>query len=560
MVMGFKLNLKLGPPFKSPFLTNSSPRPSSCSSRGKETSYESARLSLAFVISGQSENSHNDPLRAHKYSSALQTLENDYSDKEEAKMNIDKTAHSCIQMLDDNIQMTTVEDKSSFLTSLQASKASASPFGLLMENLDMLEATFSDSDVGRLERDILTQLERLGALNLFLTCLSRTLESSPFFDLSDIPTQIIKEPQMNGNADVHMGKVIVRSGKKEGRKSRRKRTSRRASGQALPPSISSQKDFHQADISSIKGRSNLKSRRATIARNEAEMSRGVKLVENLERIRMVLEEETGQTASSSNWAEAAGVDVKVLHQQLHFGWYCRDELLRSARSLVLYLARNYRGLGVAHEDLIQAGNLGVLQGAVRFDHTKGYKFSTYVQYWIRKSMSALVAQHSRGIRIPFTLSKAINQIQKARKTLNSRHGRYPDDDEIARLTGLSLAKITSASKCLRVVGSIDQKMGHSISAKFLEFTPDASIKSPEETVLRQHMIKDIYDLVNNLDLRERQVLALRFGLGDHHRKSLEEIGRLFGVSKEWIRRMELRALSKLRHENSQKSLSHYLYL
>ncbi|GMQ03582.1 hypothetical protein CsSME_00049335 [Camellia sinensis var. sinensis] len=514
--MGLKLNVKWGSPVQSPYhLTTSSYCPSSFSSRSKETSYDSARVTFAFVISCQSEASYNGPLKAHRCPTAPQTSENDYSEMEDIKMNIGKRSHDGLNnTLDDNITMPMGDDKLTFLASLQASRASQ--FGLLLQNLDMLESTFADSDV------------------------------------------LIGELQKNDTADVHSGKIVIPSRKKEERKSRRKRASEKVSGLAFP-SKGTQKDQKKSALSSVKRLSNSRSRRLKVAKNEAEMARGVKLVEYLEGIRTVLEEETGQVASLRRWAEAAGVEEKVLKQHLHFGWYCKDELLKSSHSLVVYLARNYRGIGVAFEDLIQAGNFGVLQGAVRFDHTRGYKFSTYVQYWIRKSISTLVAQHARGIRIPFTLNKAINQIHKARKALSTSQGKYPGDDEIAKFTGLSLAKITLASKCLRVVGSIDQKVGD-FSVKFMELTADKSIKSPEEAVMRQHMIKEIHGLLNGLGLRERQVLILRFGLGDHQRRSLEEIGRRFCVSKEWIRKIERTALTKLRDEETCRNLRHYLHL
>lgn len=497
--------------------------------RCRDPSHDSGTVPFAFFISWQSENLYNDPPKAHKASSAQQTAEKDYLEMEGVKI----------------LQMTTGENK------LQGRKASH--FGLLMENLDMLEATFADSYVGRLESDILGQLERVGALKLFHTCLSKTLKSPTFFDLSNMSTQLIKQPLINEAVDVHIGEIVVRSRKKEERKSRRGRGSPKASMLALP-SKSIQKD------SQSKRPSNSRSRRLSIARNEAEMSRQFKLVDDLERIKTVLEEETGQVASLSSWAEAARMDKKILLQHLRSGWYCKDALLRSAHSLVLYLARNYRGFGLAFEDIIQAGKFGLLQGAMRFDHTRGYKFSTYVQYWIRRSMSRFVEQHSRGIRIPASLSKSMNQIKKARNFLYRTHGRYPDDDEIAKFTGLPLANIQSARQCFRVVGSIDERLGDSFGAKFMEFTPDTSVESTEEFVVRQQMVKEVHDLLKTLDLTERQVLVMRFGLCGHHRKSLQEIGTCFQVSKEWIRRVELKALRKLRDEGTCRNLSHYLQL
>ncbi|KAJ9701907.1 hypothetical protein PVL29_003915 [Vitis rotundifolia] len=428
MGMGFRLNLKWDFPINCPTLTNSPSRLCTSSVQGKEASFDLTRFSFPSVTSEDCETLYKDPFKPFACSSgAIQTFENDYSEMEEMKMKIGKCSHGDLFKIVNASQAPIGEDVSASVAGLQASKASQ--FSLLLENLDILEEMFADSNM---------------------------------------------------------------------------------------------------------------------------------LVANLERIRATLEEESGHVASLSNWAEAAGVDKKVLQQQLQFGWYCRDELLRSTHSLVLYIARNYRGMGVAFEDILQAGNLGVLQGAERFDHTKGFRFSTYVQYWIRKSMSTLVARHARGVKIPFTLNRAIGQIQKARKALYKSHGRYPDDNEIAKFTGLSLAKIRSAGNCLRVVGSTDQSFQDCWGATILEFTPDTSIKSPEEGFMQQCKRKDIHNLLKGLDPRERQILVLRYGFGEQQRKSLEEIGRLFNVSKEWIRKLEKTALAKLRDEEICQNLRHYV--
>ncbi|XP_026422643.1 RNA polymerase sigma factor sigC-like isoform X2 [Papaver somniferum] len=370
-----------------------------------------------------------------------------------------------------------------------------------------------------------------------------------------VPLPVIPEDSpVNGAANDEVGDVItVRSGRKEERISKRKRALENAAKLSyLSPTM---KRISKANFSS-----NKRSKGVIVAKNESEMSRGVKEVVNLERIRTMLEEETGRVASFKSWAEAARIDERLLKERLHFGWYCRDKLLKSTRSLVLFLARNYRGVGISLEDLLQAGYMGVLLGAERYDHTRGYRFSTYVQYWIRKSMSAYVAQNSRGIQLPPTLARAIYQIQKARKTLHSLYGRYPDDNEIATFTGLSLAKIRLASKCPRIVGSIDQKLGDDINIKFMEFTPDRSVETPDEVVMKQHMQKDVYKLLEDLDQREKQVLILRQGLWDGQCKSLEEIGKLFNVTKEWIRKIEKSAYNKVRKEENLSNLSHYLDL
>ncbi|KAF8407125.1 hypothetical protein HHK36_006250 [Tetracentron sinense] len=481
--------------------------------RGRETSFESARVSILSVIPEESETLYRDSLKAYTCSfSALQTSENGYTEMEEMKMNMGKGSHITFE----DISMAIPEDKSTFPANLQSRKTSH--FNLLMKNLDKIEESFAKSDLVRLEGDILVQLGKLGALKLFHACLSRTLKAPTVLDLSAPPTELCKEHLMTGATDDHRGSITVHSGRKQERKSMRERASEKAAKISAISSSTVHRGPQHPTFSTAKKLSNSKTRRLILARNESEMSRGVKDVANLERIRNSLEEKIGRVPSFSSWAEAAGVDDKMLQQRLYFGWYCRDKLLRSTRSLVVYLARNYRGVGIAFEDLLQAGNMGVLQGAER----------------------------------------AINQIHKARKVLYSSHGRYPDDDEISKSTGLSLAKIRLASKCSRVVGSIDQKMGDSLAVKFMEFTSDPSIKTPEEYVMRQNMEKDIFELLQGLHPRERQVLVLRYGLRDGQCKSLEEIGKLFRVSKEWIRRIEKAALTKVRKEEVHKNLSQYL--
>lgn len=554
--MGFRLHLRWGLSTHPQIFSfrSSSSWPSSTSLKGRETLYDSVGTSPSFMH-WENEASHTDPFRVRTCLSDRQLRENDISVT--AEMEIGIGSHSSLyDVIGNNWEVLTEEDKLKFLKSSKGKQ-----FSLLMKNLDLLENIFADSCVVGLERDILAQLERLGALELFNTFLSRGQKSFPFSDLTNTPTELVDETQENDLLNIHTNKIVVTSGKKQERELRRRKRSDTNSDVFtlhLQPKTF-KLDSKYPNISSGKTSRNFRNTREKIASSEAEMSKGVKVVAELESIRTILEEETGRVASFSSWAEAAGLSQKVLQQRLHFGWYCRDELLRSTKSLIVYLARNYRGLGVSFEDLVQAGSFGVLQGAVRFDHTRGYQFSTYVQYWIKKSMSMLVALHARGIRVPFTIIKVINKIQKAKKALSSRHGKFPSESEIAKFTGLSTNRILLASKCLRVVGSIDQKLGYFMSAKFVECTADKSVISPEEAVIRQHKINSVYSLLKGLEPKERDILVLRFGLVNNQRKSLEEIGRLHGVSKEWIRRVESRALTKLRNKNSLQDLRYFLH-
>ncbi|XP_068471738.1 RNA polymerase sigma factor sigC isoform X2 [Phaseolus vulgaris] len=529
--MGLTLNpnrLRYCVPLHTPHSFTNSPVSLSPSSAGvKETCFNCTKLSLPTTSYEEGEALQKDFGRVYAFS-ALDTLENESLGREETGVNKGKRSLSGVHEMFDDTQMPFGE-----VSSVSKKFESFTPqhFRLLMKNLDVLEEAFADSEALRLEKAIRLQLEKLGALEIFNVYLSLVT------DYAD---------------KVHnKGKCVVPSSKKKQNKTRRKREIgvTAVSSQSLTLKVN-QEDLLGFSVSVVKRATNSKNKRMMVAKREAEMAKGVKVLAELEKIRTALEEDTKRVVCLNHWAEASGVDEKVLQQLLHHGYYCRDELVRSSRSLVLYLARKYRGMGIALDDLLQAGYVGVLQGAERFDSTRGYKFSTYVQYWIRKSILRVVERYSRGVIIPWSLNRAIKQIQKARKVLKSTHKKSPDDCEIAKMTGLSLDKIKSASNCLRIVASIDQK----------ELLPDTTIESPENGVLKQHMKKDVHDLLKGLNSRERQILSLRFGLIDNQPKSLQDIGTLFKVSKERIRKIEKIALTKLRNEATTSDLHYYLDL
>ncbi|XP_006601059.1 RNA polymerase sigma factor sigC isoform X2 [Glycine max] len=419
----------------------------------RETCFNFTRLSFPSTFYEEGEALQKDFGRVFAFSSsALETLENDSLGREETQVNKGKRSLSSVHKMIDNTQMPFGEVST---VSKKFESFRAQHFRLLMENLCVLEETFVDSEALRLEKAIILQLGKLGALELFNVCLSRSLGTSLVSNYAD-------------KVDDYKDKVVVQSSKKKENKTRRKRefVSTAVSSQSLTLKAN-QEDLLGFSASLVKRAPNTKNKRILVAKREAEMSKGVKVLAELEKIRTAIEEDTKRVASLSTWAEASGVDEKVLQKLLHRGYYCQDELIRSTRSLVLYLARKYRGMGIALDDLLQAGYVGVLQGAERFDSTRGYKFSTYVQYWIRKSILRVVARYARGIVIPWSLNRAINQIQKARKAMKSTHKKCPDDYEIAKMTGLSLDKIKSASNCLRIVASIDQKVGDYLGVEYM---------------------------------------------------------------------------------------------
>ncbi|XP_074584661.1 RNA polymerase sigma factor sigC isoform X2 [Curcuma longa] len=475
---------------------------------------------------------------------------------EQIKVNLDNCTSKICQ--DVAKQILKVEDSSFIHTNLTLK--TAAELAILMENIDRIEDLIVGADTVRLERDILTHLRRLGAMKLFTTCFSKAFTET-IIGSSNLVNKHLDAYPFELRFDEKKDSILVHSNKKEQRKKRRARRLEKVSRRSVLqiPTKSRHKDelfsLHKRGLGKFAGLSGSKEREM-IAKNESEMSMGVKEMANLEKLCKNLEEDMGKPPSFTRWAEAAGLDQKTLRSRLQFGWYCRDKLIKSTRSLVIFIAKNYRGMGIAFDDLTQAGYVGVLNGAERYDIKKGYRFSTYAQYWIRKSILAMIAWHSRTIKV--RMESMINQIQKVKGNFHTSEGKYPNDEEIAELTGLSLAYVRLASQCSRSVGSIEQEVRDGWNTKFMEITADTCVKIPYEFIGKEHAREQILNLLQTLHPRERQVLALRYGLEDGRCKSLEEIGRLCHVSREWIRKIEKEALSKIRSQEMQRSLSHYL--
>ncbi|MED6124059.1 hypothetical protein PIB30_055432 [Stylosanthes scabra] len=323
-----------------------------------ETSFSSTRFSLLSPIFEEGEASHKSFGRAFAFStSPLKTLDNDSLEFEETKVQVKQQERypSSVTKIIDNAEISSGDEMASIYTKFQSIKATH--FCVLMENVAVLEETFVDSEALRLERDITSLLEKLGVLDLFNRCLSRSLESSYVQDYTGRHRGRVEEHMKSHKVNDYVGKVFVQSSKKTEKKTRTKRAQRalvakEGSCRSLDSKANLEGRFYFSN-SSLKRASSTKNRKLMITRREAEISKVVKVLAELERTRKAIEKDTNQVASLRSWAEASGVDKNVLLQQLHYGRYCQDELIRSIRSLVLYLSRKYRGLGIASKDSLQ---------------------------------------------------------------------------------------------------------------------------------------------------------------------------------------------------------------
>ncbi|XP_037473785.1 RNA polymerase sigma factor sigC-like [Triticum dicoccoides] len=432
-------------------------------------------------------------------------------------------------------------------------------YNLLMQNIHVLQSSLAAQDLVVLERDILVHIEQLGALKWFnasrsgatITHTSHETDFAlPWNDTKFTPITPLEE-----QSDDQL--VIIRSGKNQERKLKRIRASEKIPGVCVKASSRKPRKSRRSTSSQfITEWKNYPGRRRSIVREQSELLVTIKECANLEKIRENMVKE-GQEVCYDKWAKAAGVDEAALKSRLQAGYCCRERLLVTTEWLVKYIARTYTGMGTAFEDLLQAGKMGVLDGAERFDSRRGCKFSTYVKYWIRKPMLALLAENSGVIQLPARMDCIIRKVREAKRAIRSSTGRNPIDSEIATFVGASVANVRLARKCSRRVVSLYMEVGAGQNAKFVDVTPDTSLEDPEEAIFRRQLRERLLLVLDRLPAREGRVLKLRHGLEDGRCRSLEQIGGIYHVSKEWIRKIEKSAMLKLRNEDVHDELKDF---
>jgi RNA polymerase primary sigma factor len=264
------------------------------------------------------------------------------------------------------------------------------------------------------------------------------------------------------------------------------------------------------------------------------------------------ETELAQAILDGRAAEAAIKDGRGDAEdpaRVEAGRAARQRFIQSNLRLVVSIAKRYQASGIPLIDLVQEGNLGLMRAVEKFDHRKGFKFSTYATWWIRQAVTRAIADKGRTIRVPVHMVETVSQVQRATAHLFRTLGREPTVDEIAQDSGLPRARVIEAQRVAPDPVSLFAHVGDD-DAELVDFLVDPTVEAPAEAAVAAVELRELREVLTTLNTREQRVLELRFGLSGQRPRTLDEVGKEFAVTRERVRQIEAKALSKLRHPST----------